>query len=78
MYLNVDLDVLDPAFAPGIGNPEALGITSRELFDMVYAMEEKQISCMDIVKLCPPYDNGSTASVSAKLMAEVIAMTLSH
>ncbi len=77
-YLSVDLDVLDPAFAPGIGNPEALGISSRELFDMVYAMEEKQIRCMDIVELCPSYDNGSTASISAKLMAEVIAMTLSH
>ena len=77
MYLSVDLDVLDPAFAPGIGNPEALGITSRELFDMVCAMEEKQIRCMDIVELCPPYDNGATASIAAKLMAEVIAMTLS-
>ena len=77
MYLSVDLDVLDPAFAPGIGNPEALGITPRELFDMVYAMDEKSIRCMDIVELCPPYDNGSTASVAAKLMAEVIAMTLS-
>ena len=77
MYLSVDLDVLDPAFAPGIGNPEALGITPRELFDMVYAMDEKLIRCMDIVELCPPYDNGSTASVAAKLMAEVIAMTLS-
>ena len=33
---NVDLDVWDPAFAPGMGNPEALGITSRELFEMEY------------------------------------------
>lgn len=78
MYLSIDLDVLDPAFAPGIGNPEALGITSRELFDMIYAMEEKSIRCMDIVELCPPYDNGATASVAAKLMAEVIAMTITH
>jgi agmatinase len=78
MYLSVDLDILDPAFAPGIGNPEALGITSRELFDMIYAMEEKPIRCMDIVELCPAYDDGSTASISAKLMAEVIAMTLSR
>ena len=75
MYLSIDLDVLDPAFAPSIGNPEALGITPRELFDMVYAMEEKQIRCMDNVEMCPPHDNGATASVAAKLMAEVIAMT---
>jgi len=72
------LDVLDPAFAPGIGNPEALGITSRELFDMIYAMQEKSIRCMDVVELCPPYDNGATASVAAKLMAEVIAMSITH
>ena len=39
MYVSIDLDVLDPAFAPGVGNPEALGITTRELFDMVYALE---------------------------------------
>ncbi len=78
MYLSIDLDVLDPAFAPGVGNPEALGITSRELFDMVYAMEDKTIHCMDVVELCPPYDNGATASVAAKLMSEVIAMNLRH
>ena len=77
MYLSIDLDVLDPAFAPGVGNPEALGITSRELFDMIYSMEEKSIPCMDIVELCPPYDNGATASIAAKLIAEVISMTVS-
>ena len=78
VYLSIDLDVLDPAFAPGVGNPEAMGITTRELFDMIYAMENKMIRCMDVVELCPQYDNGATASVAAKLMAEVIAMNLSH
>jgi len=78
MYLSIDLDVLDPAFAPGVGNPEAMGITSRELFDMVYAMDDKKINCMDIVELCPSYDNGATAAIAAKLMAEVISMTLSR
>ena len=77
LYLSIDLDVLDPAFAPGVGNPEALGITSRELFEMVYSMEGKVIRCMDVVELCPSYDNGATASVAAKLMAEVIAMSSS-
>lgn len=76
-YLSVDLDILDPAFAPGIGNPEAIGVTSRELFDMVYAMDDTKIRCMDIVEMCPPYDNGATATLAAKLMAEVIAMNIS-
>ena len=77
IYLSVDLDVLDPAFAPGVGNPETMGITSREFFDMIYAMEEKKIRCMDVVELCPHYDNGATASLAAKLMSEVIAMNVS-
>ncbi len=76
IYVSVDLDVLDPAYAPGVGNPEALGITSRELFDMIYSMENKNIRCLDIVELCPPYDNGATASIAAKLMSEIIAMNL--
>ena len=78
IYVSIDLDVLDPAFAPGVGNPEAMGITSRELFDMIYALEGNTIRCMDIVELCPTYDNGATASVAAKLMSEVIAMNLSR
>lgn len=78
IYLSIDLDVLDPGFAPGVGNPEALGITSRELFDMVYALHEKKVKCMDIVELCPPYDNGATAAVAAKLMSEVIAMNIAR
>jgi len=45
---------------------------------MIYAMEEKPIRCMDVVELCPPYDNGATAAIAAKLVAEVIAMTASH
>lgn len=78
IYLSIDLDVLDPGFAPGVGNPEALGITSRELFDMVYALHEKKVKCMDIVELCPTYDNGATAAVAAKLMSEVIAMNIAR
>lgn len=76
-YLSIDLDVLDPAYAPGVGNPEAIGLTSRELFDMIYALEDVEIPCVDIVEMCPPYDNGATAAIAAKLMAEVIAMNLS-
>ena len=74
IYLSVDLDVLDPAFAPGVGNPEAVGITSRELFDMLYSLQEKNIPGADIVELCPQYDNGATSSIAAKIMSLVIAI----
>ncbi|MFY9301039.1 MAG: agmatinase [Candidatus Nitrosotenuis sp.] len=75
-YLSVDLDVLDPAFAPGVGTPEAVGITPRELFEMLYALDGKKISCLDIVELNPTYDNGATSSLAAKLMSTIIALNL--
>ena len=76
LYVSIDLDVLDPAFAPGVGNPEAVGITSRELYDMVVSLREKQISASDIVELCPVYDNGATAAIAARLMSVIIAMNI--
>jgi agmatinase len=76
MYTSFDLDVLDPAFAPGVGNPEAAGVTSRELFDMIYALEDKKVTGIDIVELNPSYDNGATASLAAKIMSTMIAMNI--
>ena len=78
VYLSVDLDVLDPAFAPGVGNPEAVGISSRELYDMITTLQNKKIVAADVVELNPTYDNGSTASMAAKMIATIIAMNLSR
>ncbi len=76
LYVSIDLDVLDPAFAPGVGNPEAIGITSRELYDMVVALQEKTIKAADIVELNPSFDNGSTASIAARMISVIISMNL--
>ena len=78
IYSSFDLDVLDPAFAPGVGNPEAVGITSRELFDLIHSFEETKIMGVDIVELNPYHDNGSTASLAAKIISTLIAMNLSQ
>ena len=51
LYVSIDLDVVDPAFAPGVGNPEAVGITSRELYDLVTSLENKKIVGSDVVEL---------------------------
>ncbi|MDH5568875.1 MAG: agmatinase [Nitrosopumilus sp.] len=77
IYSSFDLDVLDPAFAPGVGNPEAVGITSRELFDMIHSFKETKVTGVDIVELNPYHDNGSTASLAAKIISTLIAMNLS-
>ncbi len=77
IYSSFDLDVLDPAFAPGVGNPEAAGISSRELFDLVHSFEETKVVGVDIMELNPYHDNGSTASLAAKIMSTLIAINLS-
>ena len=74
LYVSIDLDVLDPAFAPGVGNPEAVGITSRELYDLITSLQNKNIRAADIVELNPSFDNGSTASFAAKIISTVLAM----
>ena len=74
IYTSIDLDVLDPAFAPGVGNPESVGITSRELYDMITSLQERSIVAADIVELNPSFDNGSTASLAAKMISTIIAM----
>ena len=78
LYVSVDLDVLDPAFAPGVGNPEAVGISSRELYDLIISLQSKKIIAADIVELNPSFDNGSTASMAAKLISTIIAMNLNR
>jgi len=78
IYSSFDLDVLDPAYAPGVGNPEAVGITSRELFDMIYTFEETKVTGVDIVELNPYHDNGATASLAAKIISTLIALNLSQ
>ena len=78
IYSSFDLDVLDPAFAPGVGNPEAAGITSRELFDLIYSFNDTKVTGVDIVELNPYHDNGATASLAAKIMSTMIALNLSQ
>lgn len=77
VYASYDLDVLDPAFAPGVGNPEAVGVTSRELFDLIHCFAETNVTGVDIVELNPYHDNGATASLAAKIISTMIAINLS-
>lgn len=75
LYVSIDMDVLDPAFCPGVGNPEACGITSRELLDIVRALSGYNIACADIVELNPLFDNGAGGAMAAKLLSELAAMS---
>ena len=73
-YVSIDLDCLDPAFAPGVSVPTPCGLTSVELTCLVKHAVGSGIVGMDIVELCPKYDiNDMTASLAARLLSESVA-----
>jgi len=72
-YLTVDIDVLDPAYAPGVGNPEPDGITTDELLTLVQAAMNRNTMGLDLVEVSPQLDSGQTAAVGAKVIFEAIA-----
>jgi agmatinase len=73
VYLSIDIDVLDPAFAPGTGTPECGGLSTRELMQMVkFMIAQLPIKAMDIVEVSPPLDASDITSWAAlKVMYEV-------
>jgi arginase len=76
LYLSLDLDVLDPAFAPGVSHHEPGGLTTRELIALIQAIEAPLIGA-DIVELNPARDvHTMTAMAAYKLLKEIIARML--
>ncbi|KSU66756.1 agmatinase [Arthrobacter sp. NIO-1057] len=65
LYISVDIDVLDPAHAPGTGTPEAGGITSRELLEILRGLRGLNIVGADIVEVSPAYDHAELTGVAA-------------
>ncbi len=75
IYLSIDLDILDPAFAPGLGNPEPGGLTTRETIDLIQKLSRLPIFAFDIVELCPTYDQSNvTAFAAAKIIKETLGI----
>ncbi len=72
-YMTIDIDVLDPAYAPGVGNPEPDGITTNELLTLVGATMGRNTIGFDLVEVSPELDSGQTAAVGAKVIFEAIA-----
>jgi agmatinase len=64
-YLTVDIDVLDPAFAPGTGTPEAGGLTSRELLSVLRGLTGLHLVGADVVEVAPAYDHAEITSIAA-------------
>ena len=69
LYISVDIDVLDPAHAPGTGTPEAGGITSRELLEILRGMRGMNLIGADVVEVAPAYDHADITAVAASHVA---------
>src|SRR5712691_702941 len=72
-YVTVDIDVLDPAYAPGVGNPEPDGLTTDELLTLIQSSMVRNLLGFDLVEVSPPLDTGQTAAIGAKVIFEAIA-----
>jgi agmatinase len=76
-YVTLDIDVLDPAFAPGTGTPEVGGLTTRELLTFLRGLTELPagIAAGDVVEVSPPYDFAAiTALAGANLVWELLCL----
>jgi agmatinase len=65
LYLSIDIDVLDPAHAPGTGTPEAGGLTSRELLGILRGLSGLRLIGADVVEVSPAYDHAELTTVAA-------------
>jgi len=73
IYLSLDLDVLDPAFAPAVQTPEPEGLSTHQLLEIISNLNLENLVAFDVVEVTPQYDSGITAIVAAKIIFEVLS-----
>ena len=71
IYLSLDIDVVDPAYAPGASTPEPFGLTPFDVLECIESFSS-QLAGFDVVEVCPPYGRGETALLAAKFIRCVI------
>ena len=75
VYLSLDIDSADPAFAPGTGTPEIAGLSSRELVHIVRGLRGLPIVAFDLVEVAPPFDHAEiTSLLAANLVYEFLEL----
>jgi agmatinase len=73
LYLSIDIDVLDPAHAPGTGTPEIAGMTSREMLNVLRGLSGMNLVSADVVEVAPAYDHAElTSTAAATIVYELI------
>jgi len=73
VYLTVDMDVLDPAFAPAVQNPEPDGLSTHMLLNLLSKICDRRVIAFDVVEVTPLYDTGATAIQAAKIIFEILS-----
>ncbi|MDT7860744.1 MAG: agmatinase [Saccharolobus sp.] len=74
LYISIDMDGLDPAYAPGVATPEPEGLDPTTLLDIINLIVDKRVVGFDIVEISPPYDiSGITSVLGAKIIMETSA-----
>ncbi len=75
VYVSLDIDSVDPAFAPGTGTPEVAGLTSREIIELVRGLRGLPLAGFDVVEVAPAYDSAEiTALLAANLVYEFLVV----
>ena len=75
LYLSIDIDVLDPAHAPGTGTPEIAGMTSREMLNVLRGLSGMNLVSADVVEVAPAYDHAElTSTAAATIVYELISI----
>ena len=73
-FATIDIDALDPAYAPGTGTPMPGGMTSREAIRLTRSLANTELVGFDLVEVAPPYDdNGTTAILAANIVFEALS-----
>jgi agmatinase len=72
VYLSLDADAIDPAYAPAVGNPEPFGLSPLQVKEVVAALAPRLVG-FDLTEVSPPWDHGGTAALAARLVREVLA-----
>ena len=72
VYLSIDMDVLDPAYAPAVQNPEPEGLEMHTLLDILCSVCDRRLVGFDVVEVAPNYDQGISAVQAAKVAFEVL------